>query len=1600
MKLDMKNLYDNYIFFIFSLVFFFLPSGKINAQTDACSAATGLTVGTSCTTTAYNVTSAFTNSAAEVGNPCSGTSYRDGWYTFTTDATTTTVAINGTSNRNLGLAVYSGTCGSGTLTQVACNVPGTANASLTATVSPSTTYYLRIMRTNNAVANDMTGTICVYKITPLANDNCSGAIVLTPGASCTPTAGTTVGATQSVAAITCAGFTGVADDDVWYSFTAANTTQTITVVGGTGFDAVVDLRSGACNGTNMGCADATLGGGTETITASGLSVGSVYYVRVYGYGTATNGTFTICVNTPPAGPANDNCSGATALTVNPTGTCSASTSGTTVSATQSQAACAGSGADDDVWYSFTASGTTHAVTVTPGTLYDAVLQVFGGTCGSLASLACVDATLTTAPETTTLSGLTAGATYYVRVHSYSAAAIDQGTFTVCVTTPTVPANDNCGGAVAMTVNPNLTCSATTAGNTQTATQSQTGCYGTADDDVWYSFVATGTTHNVTVTPGTLYDAVFQVFSGTCGTLTSLFCVDNTLGTNTETETITGLTAGVTYYVRVYSYYALVGDQGTFTICVTTPVPLTNDNCATATSLTVNPTTACAATTAGTTVTATQSMAGCSGTADDDVWYSFVATSSSHNIRVTPGTLYDPVFQVFSGGCGSLTSLDCVDDTVGISVESATISGLTAGNTYYVRVYSYYGLAGDQGTFTICVTTQVTCTGGPSTGTTDLGCPNVVSGGLGLNGADPSPISCTSAGCVDLEATYLQLGQPTSYTVQSIPYAPPYQFGCLANPVSVNNDDVWSPVINLPFNFCFYGNTYNQCLMSSNGVISFDMVNNTPGGWSEWDFAANIPNNTLFLNSIFGVYQDIDPRVGGEVGWELITLNTGCRALVAAWNNIPMFSTACNSQLYTGMIVLYENTNIIDVYIQNKTVCSSWNDGNAIVGIQNAAGTIGTAAPFRNGLDADWAVTNEAWRFVPSGTSITSLRWYEGTGTAGPMIGTTDVINVCPIATTTYTAEVTYTLCNGATVKETETTTVNVSLSKVWNGSVNTDWNTANNWTPVGVPTNLDCVVVPNVANDPIISGSAYDAYAYSLRVLNGGLLTMNSANNLTVTNIVNVNAGGTFNIQDDASLIQIDNIANLGIVNMQRTTPPVYRFDYTYWNSPMTLASNYTLGMLSQNLTQWDKYYHWTPSVSGGTGIWAQESAATIMNPTKGYIVRAPNTYSFTPTVFAPYTATFTGTPNNGNVSCPISYGADGSTINDQWNLIGNPYPCAVSSAAFTAANSSVINGTLYFWTHNSAISPGFPDPFYNDFVLNYTSSDYASWNSTGGTAASSGGPAPSNYITAAQSFFVLAIGTPGSATFTNAMRAKNNNTQFFRPGSIVATPAVGDGEIPLEKHRVWLNLTNNLNAFSQLLVGYVETATMGYDSAFDGQAMNQSTVNFYSVLPEQKLVIQGRSLPFDAEDRVPLGYNSAAAGEFAVRIDHFDGLFHEQSIYIEDKLLNVIHDLKVSPYVFTTEAGQFDTRFVLRYTTSALNTGEHLTQSLAAFIRDRVLFVKASSAIESITVYDVTGKLVKTFEPRENGQSFEGDFPYAQGVYVAKIKCSNGNAGNIKLMN
>ncbi len=623
------------------------------------------------------------------------------------DLTPATLALSWNSVTNAtAYDVYLGTTNPPTTLLTTVNGNGTTSYTIPTALALGNYYWYVVPKNGSGAATGCAANTRKFTaVGPPANDECSGAEVLTvnPDFNCGATTnGTTVAATQSNETAPTVNAAGT-NDDVWYTFTATNAIHKISLTNITGL--VTDMAMAIYSG-NCGSLVHIQSSDPETMTVTGLTPGQSYKVRVYTY-TATPGSsasFTICVGTPPPPPPNDNCNNAIALTVNPDYNCGTTTNGTTVGATQSTetAPTVGvSGVDDDVWYSFTATNTSHTITLSnvTGNVTDMAMAIYSGNCGTLVHVQSSD------PNTMIVNGLTVGQNYKIRVYTYSSTYSDWASFTICVgAPPPPPANDNCAGAVPLTVNPDYLCGVTANGTTAGATQSTETAPTVAptgvNDDVWYSFTATNTTHVITLSNvnGNVTDMAMAIYSGNCGALVHVQSSDPNM------MTVTGLTVGQNYKVRVYTYTATVGSWANFTICVgTPPPPPANDNCSSATVLTVNADYNCGVTTVGSTASATQSpetpvpTVGATGI-NDDVWYSFTATSATHSVSLSNvnGLVSDMAMAIYSGNCGALTLIQSSDPDIMI------VNGLTPGQVYRVRVYTYSSTAGDWANFTICV----------------------------------------------------------------------------------------------------------------------------------------------------------------------------------------------------------------------------------------------------------------------------------------------------------------------------------------------------------------------------------------------------------------------------------------------------------------------------------------------------------------------------------------------------------------------------------------------------------------------------------------------------------------------------------------------------------------------------------------------------------------------------------------------------------------------------------------------------------------------------------------------------------------------------------
>ena len=243
---------------------------------------------------------------------------------------------------------------------------------------------------------------------------------------------------------------------------------------------------------------------------------------------------------------------------------------------------------------------------------------------------------------------------------------------------------------------------------------------------------------------------------------------------------------------------------------------------------------------------------------------------------------------------------------------------------------------------------------------------------------------------------------TTYTVANIPFAPNPTNGTA---VTMSDDQVQGP-FPIGFSFCFFGNTYTQFYIGSNGWVGFS------AGQSTSFTSAPIPSTagTVPKNCIMGPWQDWHPGIAGGPYIRYQTTGTApCRKLVVSYTNLPFFS--CTTTQGTFQIVLNEGSNVIENHITNKPSCTQWAGGTAVQGIHNLAGTVAFTVPNRN--STVWTTTNNSWAWTPNGAPApVTYTWFEVGNPTPVATGSQTVTLDVPSGGAAYTCQVGYTGCYG------------------------------------------------------------------------------------------------------------------------------------------------------------------------------------------------------------------------------------------------------------------------------------------------------------------------------------------------------------------------------------------------------------------------------------------------------------------------------------------------------------------------------------------------------------------------------------------------------------
>lgn len=464
-------------------------------------------------------------------------------------------------------------------------------------------------------------------------------------------------------------------------------------------------------------------------------------------------------------------------------------------------------------------------------------------------------------------------------------------------------------------------------------------------------------------------------------------------------------------------------------------------------------------------------------------------------------------------------------------------------------------------------------------------------------------------------------------------------------------------------------------------------------------------------------------------------------------------------------------------------------------------------------------------------------------------------------------------------------------------------------------------------------------------------------NSLVVYQDLTIN--GSLTLGDQESLVMYDDDAVISgsITKKENSTYRNDQYDFTYWSSPI---SNGQVNTVFSGVDPGRVYYYdrskssaSDPSAAGYWDTWINASAEMI--PGKAY---AAEGLSGTVGI---HNISFSGVPNNGIIYEAIHFWDDADFYND-YNMIGNPYPSAIDIEKFFDANNSVIDPTIYLWTHTTAFSAG--------DTGDYSPNDYATYNYTGGTGVGSGvgaGPIPQKNIGSAQGFFIRAVAS-GNVVFNNAMRMEDANDQFFKQNP--KNPKKDN----FEKDRIWLNMTTDQGGFNQLLIGFVDGATDDIDPGFDAVKLDGgNSISFYSLVADKKLAIQGLGVTTDPHE-ISLGFDSKVGKRvFTITIGKIEGVLQEMEIYLVDHLNHVSHDLKRSDYSFDLEhEGSFRDRFTIKFNQGAVLSSSDVFENndLVVFNREGLFTIKSLKVVKTIRLYDLLGKLI--LEQHPNEYSFE----------------------------
>ncbi|MBN2776962.1 MAG: T9SS type A sorting domain-containing protein [Bacteroidales bacterium] len=543
-------------------------------------------------------------------------------------------------------------------------------------------------------------------------------------------------------------------------------------------------------------------------------------------------------------------------------------------------------------------------------------------------------------------------------------------------------------------------------------------------------------------------------------------------------------------------------------------------------------------------------------------------------------------------------------------------------------------------------------------------------------------------------------------------------------------------------------------------------------------------------------------------------------------------------------------------------------------------------------------------------------------------------------------------------------------SIVWDGSVSSDWQTLNNWTPnTAIPTSSDNVVIPNgMPNYPLIDDGVTTAECNNVTIENAANVTIAPNGQMTVFGEITNGAGNAgLYIQSDAT--GTGSLIHNSTSGVDATVELFFEATPRRWHmiaSPVT-AAPLTVFPSTANLYVYDETTadYWTGiNYDAGSVIgWVPPSGNMIV--AKGYVFNGnQSTFNFTGQLNQ---NTATNALNviytNHGVNAP-----NGASYNDfdGWNFFGNPYTSAIdwNNAGINHAAANLLDAVYYY-----------------DDKVNHTYASYVNGTGTNGGT---------RYIPAMQGFFVKgdASETPVSILNIPASALVHNSQAFWKDDMLDAAKNT-------------LNLSVIVGNFEdETVVRFDDNATNGMDNKFDAYklftweddvpqiftkidgASTEYSINTLSLLNNDQIL----SIPLIVETK---------AEKFVITVNELN--FDNTNVYLKDNSSssanNFIQLSNLQSYVFTRSTLDNKNRFELVFEKSKTQINDFATPKLVIYPNPSsgsfYLNVADYQGDYDVIVTDVAGKII--YQNSFSGKEIQNiELNKSQGIYFINVKINN----------